>query len=84
METIELLVNGENKTQIQCTKEDLPKVEKILSQLGIYSAFHGYNFQYQTTTENENKKFKLMELTPEIMASRLEKTPFYFKKIENY
>jgi hypothetical protein len=48
METIELLVNGENKTQIQCKKEDLPKVEKILSQLGIYSAFHGYNFQYQT------------------------------------
>lgn len=46
METIQLIVNGETKTQVQCSKEDLPQVKKIFSQLGIYSAFHGYNFQY--------------------------------------
>ena len=53
METIELIVNREKKTQIQCTTEEMPKVKKILSQLGIYSAHHGYNFQYFQLKKND-------------------------------
>ena len=55
METIELIVNGEKKTQIQCATDELPKVKKILSQLGIYSAHHGYNFQYCQLDKKEEE-----------------------------
>lgn len=48
METIELYVNGEKQTEVQCKPEDKEKVTKLFSQLGIRASFHGYNFQYST------------------------------------
>ena len=49
METITLIVNGETKAEINCTAENKGAVTKILKQLGIYSAFHGYNFQFMSS-----------------------------------
>lgn len=46
METIQLIVNGETKGSVQCEHAQLEAVKKVLSQLGIYAGFHGYNFQY--------------------------------------
>ena len=44
--TYELIVNGLKKCEIKCDAENEKVVKKTLTQLGIFSAFHGYNFQF--------------------------------------
>lgn len=49
MENITLIVNGNQTAQISCKPEDKESVTKVLRQLGIYSSFHGYNFQFMSS-----------------------------------
>ena len=49
MENITLIVNGNQTAQISCKSEDKKVVTDILSQLGRYSAVHGYNFQFMSS-----------------------------------
>lgn len=53
METFQLIVNGETKCNIQCEASQTDELKKVLSQLGIYSSFHGYNFQYCKEEANQ-------------------------------
>lgn len=46
MEEFELIVNGESKGKFQCEASQVDNIKSVLSKLGIYAGFHGYNFQY--------------------------------------
>lgn len=55
MKKLTLIVNGTPVTEISCTNKEVRSVKKVLTKLGIYSSFHGYDFQFMETESKSNQ-----------------------------